>query len=406
MSETEHLRVTARWLLPAAGEPLQNAVLEIAQGSIVSLGAGRKADIDFGNAVILPGFVNCHTHLDLTGLRGLNPPGDDRTEWLMNVIRFRRSLTEDEIDNFVAQGLAETLRHGTTLIGDITGDGRSWRTIAESPIRAIVYREMLGLPKERAEQAWQKAQSWLGESTATDRCRPGLSPHAPYSTRTSLIRAAGSAGVPVAIHLAEFLEERELLEEQSGPFKKFLQELGVWDPLGLARSPEHVIRLLNGSEPTLLVHGNYLAPTAPIPDHATVVYCPRTHESFGHQPHPVSDLLHRGVRVALGTDSLASNPDLSMLGEMRFLHAVRPDLPARTIVEMATSVGAAALGWLDRTGTLEPGKFADFTVVPLPLEDSDPLEMLLESAHDVAETWIAGRCVFRRHQEPSLEDPD
>lgn len=394
MAESELVRVTARWVLPVAGEPMERGILAILGGNIVSLHDRGPADIDFGNAVILPGLVNCHTHLDLGGLHGANPPGPDVTAWLHSVIQFRRSAPDFDVEQSITQGLVDSLRHGTTLIGDISGDGRSWPIIAESPIRAVVFREILGLPKERAERAWQMAQTWLGASTATERCRPGLSPHAPYSTRTSLIRAAGSAGVPVAIHLAEFPEERELLEEQSGSFVPFLQQLGVWDPLGLARSPEHVIRLLNGAAPTLLVHGNYLAPTAPIPSHATVVYCPRTHEAFGHARHPVADLLSRGVRVALGTDSLASNPDLSVLAEMRFLHAIRPDLPSRVILEMGTAAGAAALGWSDRTGTLEPGKAADFIVVPLPKNEGDPVEQLLESPSDVAETWIAGRCVF------------
>lgn len=394
MAESKLVRVTARWVLPVAGEPIERGILEFLGGTIVALHDRGPADIDFGNAVILPGLVNCHTHLDLCGLHGLNPPGPDVTAWLLSVIQFRRSVSELDVEQSMTQGLAESLRHGTTLIGDISGDGRSWPIVVESPIRAVVFREMLGLPKERAERAWQMAQAWLGECTPTERCRPGLSPHAPYSTRTSLIRAAGSAGVPVAIHLAECLEERELLEEQSGPFVSFLQQLGVWDPLGLARSPEHVIRLLNGAAPTLLVHGNYLAPTAPIPTHATVVYCPRTHEAFGHARHPVADLLSRGVRVALGTDSLASNPDLSVLAEMRFLHAIRPDLSSHVILEMGTAAGAAALGWSDRTGTLEPGKAADFIVIPLPDSEGDPVELLLESSFDVAETWIAGRRVF------------
>lgn len=399
MAQPASLRVTARWVIPVVSSPIPGGVIEIQAGRIRSLQDGGAADIDFGNAIILPGLVNCHTHLDLTGLRGLNPPRPDTVSWLRDVIAFRRNTTPEDLAASVAEGIEESLQSGTTLIGDISGDGGSWRLLIASPIRAVVFREMLGLTKERAERSWQQAQTWLGESTATDRCRPGLSPHAPYSTRTSLIRAAGTAGVPVAIHLAEFSSERELLEERRGPFVEFLQELGVWDPLGLAQSPEHVLRLLAAEVPTLYVHGNYLAPTAAIPQQATVVYCPRTHEAFAHSPHPVTDLLRRGIRVALGTDSLASNSDLSVLEEMRFLRVARPDLTGETILRMATIWGAEALGWADEVGTLEVGKSADFVVVPVPTEEADPTELLLESTAAVVETWIAGECVFRRSTE-------
>ncbi len=152
----------------------------------------------------------------------------------------------------------------------------------------------------------------------------------------SLIKAAAESGLPLAIHLAESEAERELLVDNAGPFVPFLQELGVWDPLGLAKSPEHVIRLAAGAGPTLFVHANYLAASAAIPSNASIVFCPRTHHAFGHPLHPVADLLARGVRVALGTDGLSSNPDLSILNEMRFLHADRPDLAGETILKMGT----------------------------------------------------------------------
>src|SRR6516162_1498550 len=130
--------------------------------------------------------------------------------------------------------------------------------------------------------ACQAAQQWLGACRATETCRPGLSPHAPYSARVSLIKAAASSGLPVAVHLAESLAERELLEEHAGPFVPFLQEFGAWDPVGLAKSPEHVLRLAASDAPTLFIHGNYLATSAAVPTTASVVYCPRTHAAFGH----------------------------------------------------------------------------------------------------------------------------
>jgi cytosine/adenosine deaminase-related metal-dependent hydrolase len=121
------------------------------------------------------------------------------------------------------------------------------------------------------------------------------------------------------------------------------------------------------------------------------VYCPRTHAAFGHPRHPVADFLARGVRVCLGTDSLASNPDLDPLAEARFLHARRPDLPDDAVLRMATLAGAEALGWADETGSLEPGKSADAVAVPLPDRDAaDPYELLFSDHPGERQTLFRG----------------
>jgi aminodeoxyfutalosine deaminase len=390
---SDALSVTARWLFPASAPPLERGILVLAGDRILGIEphGTRKPDRDFGNAAILPGLVNTHTHLDLTGMRGLAPPSPDFTGWLRQVIGHRRTQSADDVAASIREGLAESLRNGTTLIGDISGDGASWTELAAAPIRAVVFREMLGLPKDRAERAWQVAQQWLGACKPTSTCRPGLSPHAPYSARVSLIKAAAQSGLPVTIHLAESAAERELLEEHSGPFVPFLQDLGAWDPIGLANSPEHVLRLANGAGPTLFAHGNFLAVTAPVPATATVVYCPRTHAAFGHPPHPFRDWIARGVRVTLGTDGLASNPDLSVLNEMRFLHADCPDVPGDTLLRLATLNGAEALGWSDECGSLEEGKSADFVVVPVLDRDADePHTLWLEGDGPPIAVWYRG----------------
>jgi cytosine/adenosine deaminase-related metal-dependent hydrolase len=192
--------------------------------------------------------------------------------------------------------------------------------------------------------------------------------------------------------LAETPAEQELLVLRRGPFVSFLQELGVWDPEGLAEDVGHVLQLLSGVQPTLIVHGNYLPPEAELPANASLVYCPRTHAAFGHRPHPFRAFLDRGICVALGTDSLASNPDLNLLAEARFLHQQCPDVPAEAILRMATLSGAEALGWADETGSLRMNKSADFVV--LPLEGSDngrPYEQLLTSTAPPVAVFFRGR---------------
>jgi cytosine/adenosine deaminase-related metal-dependent hydrolase len=124
----------------------------------------------------------------------------------------------------------------------------------------------------------------------------------------------------------------------------------------------------------------------------TIIYCPRTHAAFGHHPHPFREFLARDIPVALGTDSLASNPDLDILGEARFVHGKHPDVPGATLLRMITLSGAEALGWADETGSLTPGKSADLVVLPLPDEErADPYELVLESSNCVARTLFRGQ---------------
>ncbi len=125
-----------------------------------------------------------------------------------------------------------------------------------------------------------------------------------------------------------------------------------------------------------------------------MIYCPRTHAAFGHARHPFREMMARNISVALGTDSLASNPDLSVLAEIRFLHHQFPDVPGDVLLRMGTLSGAEALGWADKTGSLEPGKSADLAVVPLaPGKDRDPYERLLASDLPVQRVLCRGQWV-------------
>jgi cytosine/adenosine deaminase-related metal-dependent hydrolase len=338
--------------------------------------------------------VNAHTHLDLTGLRGQAPPSPDFTAWLRQVIAHRRSRTPEQVREDIQAGLAECLRFGTTLLGDISGDGGSWDVLAEAPLRAVVFREFLGLSEERASGAWERSDHWLASHHATPSARPGVSPHAPYSVRSSLFFAAATSGFPVAVHLAETAAEQELLVLRRGPFVRFLQDLDAWAPDGLAEDLGHVLRLLNGRSPTLLIHCNFLPADDPIGANASVVYCPRTHAAFGHPAHPFREFLKRGIRVALGTDSLASNPDLDVLAEMRFLHGRHPDVPGDQVLRMGTLAGAEALGWGDETGSLAPGKSADLVVLLLAAAvATDPHVLVLESDLQVSKVLYRGRWI-------------
>lgn len=400
--------LSARWIFPVSSLPIADGLLTIAGDRIVAVEprGRRSADLDLGEAAILPGFVNAHTHLDLSGLRGQCPPSSDFTAWLRQVIAHRRATAPEQIEADIRAGLAESLRHGTTLLGDISAGGCSWDVLVDAPIRSVVFYELIGLTQERGAAALEAALDWLMVDPTTRTCRPGLSPHAPYSVRRELFRGAALLASQMqcstAVHLAESVDELELLQNRCGSFVPFLKDLGVWDAQDLATSTDEVMQCCGWGPNKLFIHGNYLSPSACIPRNSTIVYCPRTHTAFAHTPHPFQQFLERGVRVALGTDSLASNPDLSILAEIRHLHRHYPDVSGEMLLRMATLSGAEALGWANESGSLETGKSADLVVVPLvPGARDEPYWGLFESDLPVQQVLCRGRWIEPPATAPS-----
>jgi cytosine/adenosine deaminase-related metal-dependent hydrolase len=405
---SQEFTLSARWIISVETPPLERGTITIRgdRVSAVEPHGCRTPDVDLGEAAILPGLVNAHTHLDLSDLRGKTPPGPDFTRWLRSVIIHRGQRSGKETAKAVLTGLRETLSFGTTLVGDIAGQGFSWDMLRAAPLRAVVFFELLGLPRPRAKQAWAAADAWLNGHARTPTCKPGLSPHAPYSVRAALFRMAGriagAHSMPLAVHFAESTDEIELLDQRRGPFVEFLSDVGVWDPHGLAQNLNSVLQILQHIPNLVLVHANYLNPSASLPRGASIVYCPRTHAAFGHPSHPVEGFLAAGIRVALGTDSLASNPDLNLLAEARFLHERHPAISESAIIRMATLSGAEALGWEHETGSLAPGKSADLIVVPLTGDHDDPYEQLLRSSSQVSAVMFQGRWIQGEVRHPHL----
>ena len=386
---------TARWIVPIDVPPIDGGCVTIADGRIVAVGAHQPglADIDLGDVAVLPGFVNAHTHLDLSGARGQCPITGDFTHWLRRVIAFRMNRTPQQVQSDIGSGIAECLGFGTTCIGDISAGGTSWDLLQAASCRSVVFHEVLGLTTERAEGNLRTLDADLARHQPSDRSMAGISPHAPYSVCGSLFGELANRILPTAIHLGETREELELLRSHTGPFVEFLKELGVWDAAGLVANPEAILHLFpNG----IFVHGNYLDSAQTFTPGQTVVLCPRTHSAFGHSRHPVLAWLERGVRIALGTDSLASNPDLDILEEARHLHASYPEVGPTDVLRMFTQSGAEALGLDAVCGTLTAGKSADLVVLPLARDGtSDVVQNILQSRFSPTGVMWRGDWIFR-----------
>jgi len=203
------------------------------------------------------------------------------------------------------------------------------------------------------------------------------------------------------MQLAESPAEIQWLQDGNGPLKDLLKDLGVYDPAAAPQGsrPLDYLQMLAVAGRVLIIHGNYLShdEIGLLADHAesmAVVYCPRTHQYFGHDRYPLERMLTAGVTVCLGTDSRASSPDLDLLAEIRHVARHFPELSPRVVLQLGTLQGAKALGRDREIGTLEPGKYANLAIVPLPdRESADPYELLFDSDKPVAATWFRGKRV-------------
>jgi aminodeoxyfutalosine deaminase len=408
------LTIQARYVFPVEGEPIEDGCVRIEGPRIGWVGSAkeRSADVDLGNVAITPGFVNAHTHLELSPLEGNGRPGAvvDELSWLRRVIEQRRGGSEDSLTAKSVENARAAIEAGTTFLADTTTAGLSWGAVAAAPLRAVVFAEVIGLKRDRGLMTDAAAWKWLGsvrpEAQVAACARVGLSPHAPYSTADWLYYKAAGSKLPLSTHLAEMPEELRLLENRDGPMRRFLEEIGAWDdewePIG-PRPADYVRRGELRNADWLIAHGNYLEPddfwqlrpeAAPDGHRVAIAFCPRTHARFGHAPHPYRAMLERGVIVCLGTDSLASSDSLSILDEMRFLHRCDGSLSGSLLLTMATLFGAWALRADTTTGSLKPGKSADLAIVALPdRQDADPFRLLLDSDLPVVGTVFEGDLV-------------
>lgn len=393
----------ADWVLPITGEPLRNGWVALDAGRIAAVSpVPTSGAVDLGSAVILPALVNAHTHLELSYLRDVVPPAGRFLDWIAGIIAARRRYADPQSPLILAAARAaivEAKKSGTGLVGDVSNTLVTVPLLRDGAMPARVFYELLGFNVDNASGRVRQARAKIDDAGVDEDLRIALAPHAPYSVSPDLFTAIredldAHPGDMSTVHLAESPEEVELIAKGTGGCRDLLASLGVWTDDWVVPGVTPVQYLTDNGfldSRVTAVHGVQLEGDDLARLRAlgvTVVSCPRSNRYVGVGAPPLEAFYAMGVKVAFGTDSLASVADLSMFGELAIARELAPRVPARSLLESATRWGAAALGFADEFGSIEVGKRGSLIAVRLPAGVSDVEEYLLSGIEPDAISWL------------------
>ena len=403
----------ARVVVTMDGPPIENGAVVISGDRVLDVGkfpevSGRHAGeeiVDLGEQALLPGLINAHCHLDYTCLRGKIPPQKSFANWIRAINAEKAKLSEQDYLASIADGFAEAKRFGTTTIANLTAFPELIPQV-NPPIRTWWFAELIDVRDpnrtsdlvELAIDAMKRARDSGGGI--------GLAPHALFTASANLYRRceeiAQCENILLTTHLAEAREEMSMFHDASGPLYEFLKSIGrdmsdcghetpfAWfakiagAPAGRTLITEWIVAHLNElaesdfellEESTSKLH---------------VVHSPRSHAYFGHSRFPFERLRSLGFNICLGTDSLASNKDLSLFAEMRAFQRSEPAVSPREVLEMVTGNAALALGKPQALGRIHANRFADLIAIPCS-ETADVFEEILAFEQPVDWMMVAGK---------------
>jgi aminodeoxyfutalosine deaminase len=384
---SEQTIYAASWLINPDDPPVAGGALLVRNGIIVDTGPldvlRREYSapvLDYPGCVLLPGFVNAHTHLELTHfpswrLRSSADYNPRRfTDWIIQMIKISRGLTAEMYPPSIREGVRMCLESGTTAIGEIVTNPAMAELYYHSPLAGRLYFELLGQEHGHFESKLAAA------TTAADRGEAqallsGLSPHSTYTIAqehlASIRDVSASRALPLAIHLSESRSEADFIFDGTGELASSFYPFVGWERFlgrpARCSSTELLDRSGLLTPTTLAVHCVHVsvADARIIKSRGVhIALCPRSNKLLDVGRAPVALFKKLGIPLALGTDSLASNNSLSLWDELRFALSVFPnDLTEQDVLRMVTTGGAEALGISKTCGSLEAGKRADFQVI-------------------------------------------
>ncbi|MCA1585803.1 MAG: amidohydrolase family protein [Acidobacteria bacterium] len=365
--------------------------------------SGRSsATRDLGRVALLPGLINAHTHLELSWLKDRVPPAASFIAWVTQLFAVRGASLERPGDARVREAadaaVLEARESGTIAVGDISNSLASIAAIAAGGLDGLVFHELLGFADETDRRVAETRPS--RESVpACSAVRISVAPHAPYSVSRELFQAiraeVDGSGVPItSVHVGESTEEMEMMRRGTGPWPGLLKLIGAWRE-GWEAPGVGPVEFLDDlgmlDERTLVVHGVQLDDRALarlVRRGCTLVTCPRSNQWVGVGAPPIGRFYESGVRVAVGTDSLASVADLNVFAELAAMRWLAPSVPAARFLESATRIGAEALGLGHELGTIAVGKRAALIAVDVPARITDVEEYLVSGIEPRQVQWV------------------
>jgi 5-methylthioadenosine/S-adenosylhomocysteine deaminase len=414
---------TADHVLPIVSDPIANGAVAV-EGSVIAA-VGKYDDIvgkfpdaeveSFGEAAILPGFVNCHSHLEITAMRGaLDSVEHDFGSWLLTLHALRSQLSEEDIKSAAIAGAREGAAAGVTCFGDIGRFGSAGiHALKSVGLRGVLYQETeFSADDGNADEAFEALKDkFLGlREQQTELVEVGLSPHAPYTVSRRLFEKIAQFAIEerikISIHAAESLDEDELLQKGTGFFRSLMDRFAVDWPSPHGTPIEYLAQTGILETRPLLAHcvtvsDSDIATIAA--NGASIAHCPKSNAKFGHGYAPFERFLDSNIYVGLGSDSVASNNVCDLLEEARFaaLSARNREgrtrfISAREVLRAATMGGANAIGLGHQVGSLEVGKQADIAIVSLthlaqqPVADVQAALVFSSNARDVVMTMVGG----------------
>ena len=401
--------LSADWVLPIEGPPIEAGAVSIEDGRIVAVGSSAElgAGTYFENAVISPGFVNAHSHVEYAVYAGFGDSLADFAEWIRLHTERKRRIDWDEYVAIARIGAAECLRSGITTVGDCSFSGAAAVAMDELGLGGIAYLEVFGADPDDALEQFDELRA-RAAAHFSDRVLLGISPHAPYSISPAVYRACADLGLPVATHISESESEVRYLHDGGGAWE------GIpWlvDPPGTTGTRLLASEGLLGPR-WLAAHCVVVGPDeiALLAEHdVAVAHCPRSNAYVGSGIAPLRELSDAGVRVGVGTDGVSSTPSQDFFDELRTTVMMararerRPDvLTAAAALELGTIGSARALGLDAEVGSLVPGKRADLAVVSLagsaylPWEDPAGALVFGGSPDRVLATFVAGELRYEK----------
>ena len=420
---------SAEYVLPISAEPIENGAIAFEKDKIIAVGTTSEITEKFpeaeyenlGEAAILPGFVNVHSHLEITAMRGfVDEFDDDFISWLLKLNKVRGEiLTDEDLQNTAIAGAIEGAHAGITCFGDIGRLGKNgFEALKSVGLRGIVFQETEFSPDNKtANDDFAKLEEKFLrlKETETDLVKIGLSPHSPYTVSAKLFEKialyAIENNVKISIHAAESVMEEDLMLYGTGLFAGVYEKFGFkWqspkcstieflEKTGVLNAKPLLAHCVKVSESDIELIKN---------SDSRIAHCPKSNAKFGHGIAPLEKFLNASIKTGFGSDSMASNNTCDILEEARFATLFARNLPdkkrflqPKEIIETATLGGAKALGLENEIGTLEIGKQADFIAVSLakiaqmPIHDVYSALLFASNARDVCLTIVAGEETYR-----------